>query len=93
MSVIYTDATRVDGIVYDLRAPHARSASGYGDRIPTPYRVRYIGRWRRVYAICYGNASSVYVNVAGARQFLDIDTEYALSDGLSHPGINQSTDN
>lgn len=41
------------------------TASGYGPRIPTPYMIRHGGRWRRVYAACYGNAASTYIGPAG----------------------------
>lgn len=46
----------------DGNPPRNRSVSGYGNRIPTEYRVKTIdNRWRRVYAICYSNASTLYV--------------------------------
>ena len=37
------------------------TASGYGARIPTEYMVKYNGRWRRVYAICYSNVSTLFI--------------------------------
>ena len=87
MTVERTNPALVSAIVQDLHPPRCNSATGYGPKLPTAYRVRYAGRWRRVYAICYGNASSVYINVRGAREFLDIATEYALSDGLSDSAL------
>ena len=46
----------------DDNPPRNRSASGYGNRIPTQWLVRTIdNRWRRVYAICYSNAATLYV--------------------------------
>lgn len=87
MSVVRTDPSRVTAVLSDLRTPYHYSASGYGRKIPTRYRVRYDNRWRRVYAMCYGNAASVYITVDGAPAFLDIATEYALSDGLSSPEL------
>jgi len=41
------------------------TATGYGARIPTVYMVKWAGRWRRVYAACYGNAASTYIGKAG----------------------------
>jgi len=41
------------------------TATGYGSRIPTVYMVQWQGRWRRVYAACYGNAASTYIGKAG----------------------------
>lgn len=43
-----------------------QTATGYGAKLPTPYMVKYNGRWRRVYAACYGNAASHYIGAAGA---------------------------
>lgn len=37
------------------------TASGYGERIPTPYMVRVAGRWRRVYACFIANASTLFI--------------------------------
>lgn len=37
------------------------TATGYGNRIPTVYMVKWQGKWRRVYAACYGNAASTYI--------------------------------
>jgi len=54
---IASPAIRRDG-----DTPRNRSVSGYGNRIPTQYRVRTIdNRWRRVYAICYSNVATLYV--------------------------------
>lgn len=38
------------------------TSSGYGRRIPTRWMVRYNGRDRRVYACCYSNAATYYVD-------------------------------
>lgn len=64
------------------RVPFFRSASGYGSRIPTQYRIRVGNRWHRVYAICYSNAASHYVNRNGGRQFLMAVTETRLEDAM-----------
>ena len=42
------------------------TATGYGNRIPTTYMVKWQGKWRRVYAACYGNAASTYIGKANA---------------------------
>jgi predicted alpha/beta hydrolase len=42
------------------------TATGYGNRIPTAYMVKWQGKWRRVYAACYGNAASTYIGKANA---------------------------
>jgi hypothetical protein len=80
MTIQHTDPAMVNAVVRDLNPPRSRSVSGYGADIPTAYRIRYGTRWHRVYAMQYGNAASVYIRKAGADLFLDIATEYALSD-------------
>ena len=37
------------------------TATGYGSRIPTRYMVLFNGKWRRVYARCYSNNSTLYI--------------------------------
>lgn len=54
------------------------TASGYGARIPTPYMVKWLGRWRRVYAACFSNVASYYIRTSadsdnGGRIFVSIE--------------------
>lgn len=35
--------------------------TGYGKRLPTPYEVKFNGRWRRVKCICFSNAGTLYI--------------------------------
>jgi hypothetical protein len=59
----------------DLNPPRNRSVSGYGNRIPTAYSVRTIdNRWRRVYAICYSNATTLYVRHGKEATIVDLYT-------------------
>lgn len=37
------------------------TATGYGKRIPTPYMVRFNGRWRRVYCAIFSNVGTCYI--------------------------------
>lgn len=49
------------------------TATGYGAKLPTRYRVRFNGRWYRVYSVCYSNVSSEYVTVNGERVGVTIE--------------------
>lgn len=82
MTVTYTNPALVDAVVTDLYPPRATSVTGYGDKLPTRYRIHYRGCWRRVYAMRYSNAASLYVRVLGNDEFIDTTTEYKLSDGI-----------
>jgi hypothetical protein len=42
------------------------TTTGYGNRIPTVYMVKWQGKWRRVYAACYSNVASTYIGKANA---------------------------
>ena len=57
-------------------APPNRNVMGYGNKIPTRFMVKLDrgsrSQWQRVYAICYSNAASYYVNAhAAGKRFLD----------------------
>ena len=63
---------KADGVAIEKEARPNPYASGYGPKIPTRYKVLCQGRWRRVYAACYGNSSSVYVVINGVDTIVDI---------------------
>jgi hypothetical protein len=46
------------------------TASGYGSKLTTPYKVRHNNRWKRVYAICWSNAASHYIFNKGQREYI-----------------------
>lgn len=77
-TLTYTDPTLVTGQRQTDQPTYGRTASGYGGKIPTSHMIRYAGRWRRVYVMCYSNSGTAYVIVNGANLVLDTDTEYAL---------------
>ena len=41
------------------------TATGYGRRLATSLMVWHQDAWRRVYAICYSNAATIYIRVKG----------------------------
>ena len=42
------------------------TASGYGRAIPTMYKVKWRGKWRRVYCCQISNAGTAYIGKPGA---------------------------
>ena len=48
-------------------APRHYSATGYGDKIPTTYMVKYLNVWRRVYCRIFSNIGSLYVIIKGEK--------------------------
>lgn len=48
------------------------TATGYGARIPTRYKVRWAGRWYRVYCAQFSNAGAMYIESRGEKITVDI---------------------
>ena len=46
------------------------TASGYGLRIPTRYKVKVRNRWRRVYACQMSNAGTCYIGRPGDWEYI-----------------------
>ena len=42
-----------------------QTATGYGSKLVTSKMVKYAGRWRRVYCMCYSNSGTCYILVKG----------------------------
>ena len=49
------------------------TASGYGSKIPTRYKVKHAGRWKRVYMVIFSNAGTCYILHKGAKVTVDRD--------------------
>jgi len=47
------------------------TASGYGKRIPTHYKLRYRGRLYRVYCCIYSNIGTIYITSKGVDLIID----------------------
>jgi len=48
-----------------LRAGRQETASGYGRRMNTGRSIRFNGRMRRVYCVCYSNSVTCYIRGGG----------------------------
>nr|DAN14570.1 MAG TPA: hypothetical protein [Caudoviricetes sp.] len=44
-----------------------KTATGYGKKIPTSWKVRYMGRLRRIYQDVFSNAAKSYIIVNGKK--------------------------
>lgn len=42
-----------------------QAVSGYGSNLNSGYMINFCGKLRRVYAICYSNASTMFFRVKG----------------------------
>jgi hypothetical protein len=45
----------------------SQTATGYGRKLTTRYKVNYAGRMRRVYATCFSNAASHWIIVKNVK--------------------------
>ena len=50
----------------------SETATGYGSKLTTRYKVEHNGKLRRVYASCYGNCGSIYIVEHGKRICLNV---------------------
>ena len=48
------------------KAGFTYTATGYSRRIPSRYKVKHNGRWRRVYICHFSNAGTAYLGKPGA---------------------------
>jgi hypothetical protein len=55
-----------------------QTVTGYGGKVPTAHMIEYLGTWRRVYVMAYGNGSTPYVLVKGDVVVLDNDTQHEV---------------
>lgn len=65
-------AIDIDGredLIFDppawMRAGLSETASGYGKRLNTGYKIRFEGRTYRLYTTIFGNAGSVWFKTRG----------------------------
>ncbi|URY12621.1 hypothetical protein [Shigella phage ESh21] len=47
-----------------------KTATGYGKKIPTSWKVRYLGKLRRIYQDVYSNSGVSYIIVSGKKLHL-----------------------
>lgn len=78
MTVQYTEPASVTGVRTTDVPKGGQTVTGYGGKIPTTHMIEYLGVWRRVYAMAYGNGSTPYVLVKGEVVVLDSDTQHEV---------------
>jgi hypothetical protein len=48
-----------------------QTASGYGAKLTSSFKINYEKKLRRIYHTCYGNASSAWIKVKGIKIFIN----------------------
>ena len=72
MSITYLD----ERLITAARESHipawatGADRTGYGRKIRTSWELRINKRWHRIYVVCYSNAGSSYVLIAGKPHYL-----------------------
>lgn len=79
-TIAYTDPEKVTDVEVTPTPKGGQTVTGYGGAIPTAHKIKYLEIWRRVYAMAYGNAATLYVKVKGEIVALDSDTAHLLRD-------------
>ncbi len=49
----------------------SKTASGYGGKIESSYKISFEGRLYRIYHTCYGNASSAWFTSKGRKVYVN----------------------
>ena len=60
-----TEIPVVEKLLWWQRMNLSFTSSGYGNKIPSSYMVKYAGRWRRIYHLIWGSGGSSYIIVGG----------------------------
>lgn len=79
--------TQIDGATWGDRAAPVKydplpwqvrglqqTASGYGRKLTTGYKVWFCGRWRRVYHCQYSNIGTSYIDSLGRRYIVEFNS-------------------
>ena len=48
----------------------SQTASGYGSKLTTPYKVEHNGRLYRVYCVCWSNSGTLYIQSKGENLYI-----------------------
>jgi len=48
----------------------SQTATGYGRKLTTPYKVEHNGRLYRVYCVCFSNSGTLYILPGGVPLYL-----------------------
>lgn len=56
-------------LAWQVKGLH-ETATGYGSKLTTRYKIEHKGRRYRVYATCHGNCGSLYIVTHGKRIYL-----------------------
>jgi len=70
MDIQYIDAETRHAPLWWHTQGLSQTASGYGKRLTTSRQALYNGRWYRVYATCFSNAASCWIETKGQRLYL-----------------------
>lgn len=90
----YTNPDHIGAVIHKPMDHHIHNlswtATGYGAKIPTRWMLKIITpvkyRWHtyRVYAMVYGNSSSLYVIIKGEMHLLDSFAEALIEHEAQH---------
>ena len=70
-AINYVEASFLVEWISEETSPFVRSATGYGNKLPTRHKVKCSdNRTRRMYAICHSNSASYYIIVGGETLFI-----------------------
>lgn len=73
MNILYLETqaleTKIDLLPWQKQGLQY-TATGYGGKIPTHYKVKHKGIWKRVYCAIYSNSGTLYIMQVGTKLIL-----------------------
>tara|TARA_R110000824_G_scaffold198352_1_gene382343 strand:+ start:265 stop:507 length:243 start_codon:yes stop_codon:yes gene_type:complete len=65
-----TESQLIDAPLWWHKRGLQQTASGYGSKLTTPYKVEHNGRLYRVYCVCWSNSGTLYILTKGQPLYL-----------------------
>ena len=65
-----TESQLIDAPLWWHKRGLQQTASGYGSKLTTPYKVEHNGRLYRVYCVCWSNSGTLYILPKGEPLYL-----------------------
>ena len=73
MKIVVKRQDLIENPLWWQKAGKFETATGYGNKLHTPYMLDYGGRRRRLYCRCFGNSGVTYIIVRGEEVIVDVE--------------------
>jgi hypothetical protein len=67
----FEDLETIEAPLWHHKRGLSQTATGYGRKLATVYKVRHNGQWYRIYCHCFSNSGSLYIISKGERLYIN----------------------